>query len=130
VRVQLKDPLKSKQLNKGLDQLSEEGAVQVLRPINNNDQYLGVVGALQFDVVKYRIENEYGVKVVFHGLNYAAARWVHCDDKVAYEAFKQDQGHNLCLDQHDRPVFLIDQMWRMKLLEERHPKVRYTTTSD
>ena len=64
VRVQLKDPLKSKQLNKGLDQLSEEGAVQVLRPINNNDQYLGVVGALQFDVVKYRIENEYGVKVL------------------------------------------------------------------
>ena len=130
VRVQLKDPLKSKQLNKGLDQLSEEGAVQVLRPINNNDQYLGVVGALQFDVVKYRIENEYGVKVLFHGLNYSAARWVHCEDKAALEIFKQEQGHNLCMDQHGQLVILIDQMWRMKLLNERHPKVKYSTTSE
>ena len=55
VRVLLKDPLKSKQLNKGLNQLSEEGAVQVFRPVNNNAQYLGVVGVLQFEIVAYRI---------------------------------------------------------------------------
>ena len=68
VRVELKDPLKSKQLNKALDQLSEEGAVQVFRPISRNDQILGVVGVLQFDVVQYRIQHEYGVKVNFMGL--------------------------------------------------------------
>src|SRR5690606_6604004 len=56
VRAQLRDPLKSKQLNKGLDQLSEEGAVQVFRPVTSNDQYLGVVGPLQFDVVKFRLQ--------------------------------------------------------------------------
>jgi peptide chain release factor 3 len=130
VRVQLKDPLKSKQLGKALDQLSEEGAVQVLRPLNSNDQYLGVVGALQFDVVKYRVEHEYGVKVAFAPLSYTAARWIHCEDKEALETFKRDQSHNICLDQHQNPVLLIDQMWRLKLLSERHPKVSWTTTSE
>jgi len=129
VRVQLKDPLKSKQLAKGLDQLSEEGAVQVLRPILSNEQYLGVVGALQFDVVKYRIEHEYGVNTVFHPLHYSIARWVHCDKPAVLEKFKQDQGQNLCLDQRGDLVLLLDQPWRMKMLNERYPDITYTTTS-
>lgn len=130
VRVQLKDPLKSKQLAKGLDQLSEEGAVQVLRPIHSNDQYLGVVGALQFDVVKYRIEHEYGVNTVFHPLPYSIARWVRCDKPLVIEKFKQDQSQNLCFDQRGDLVLLLDQPWRLKMLTERYPDISYSNTSE
>jgi peptide chain release factor 3 len=130
VRVQLKDPLKSKQLNKALDQLSEEGAVQVLRPVTSNDQYLGVVGALQFDVVKYRIEFEYGVKVQFYPLPYTAARWIRSTDPIAIENILKDQAHIMTRDQHDDPVILLDQIWRLKLLNERHPKITFATTSE
>ena len=130
VRVQLKDPLKSKQLNKALDQLSEEGAVQVLRPLNSNDQWLGVVGVLQFDVVKYRVENEYGVRVDFQSLPYSVARWVHCDDERMLEQFTQEQSQSLCRDQRGDLVVLMEQIWRMKVLNERYPKVTYTATSE
>ena len=74
--VVLKDALKSKQLKKALDQLSEEGAVQVFRPVNSNEQYLGVVGVLQIDVVTFRIQSEYNVEVVMRPLPYKAARWL------------------------------------------------------
>ena len=130
VRVQLKDPLKSKQLNKALDQLSEEGAVQVLRPLNSNDLWLGVVGALQFDVVKYRVEHEYGVRVEFHMLPYNVARWVKCDDVKMIEQFKQEQSQYLCRDQREDLVILLEQTWRLKMLNERYPKVTYANTSE
>ena len=130
VRVQLKDPLKSKQLNKALDQLSEEGAVQVLRPIVSNELWLGVVGALQFDVVKYRVENEYGVRVDFQGLPYNVARWVKCDDPKVLEQFKQEQAQYLSRDQREDLVILLEQIWRLKMLTERYPKVTYATTSE
>ena len=130
VRVQLKDPLKSKQLNKALDQLSEEGAVQVLRPLHSNDLWLGVVGVLQFDVVKYRVENEYGVRVEFHTLPYSVARWVHCTDDLLLEKFTQEQAQFLCRDRRSDLVVLMEQIWRMKLLNERYPKVTYSATSE
>ncbi len=130
VRVQLKDPLKSKQLNKALDQLSEEGAVQVLRPLHSNDLWLGVVGVLQFDVVKYRVENEYGVRVEFHALPYSVARWVHTPDALLLEKFTQEQAQYLCRDRRGDLVVLMEQIWRMKLLNERYPKVTYSATSE
>ncbi len=130
VRVQLKDPLKSKQLNKALDQLSEEGAVQVLRPVMSNDLWLGVVGILQFDVVKYRVEHEYGVRVDFHNLNYTVARWVKCDDPKMLEQFRQEQSNSLCMDQREDLVLLVEQIWRLKMLSERYPKINFATTSE
>ncbi len=129
-RVVLKDPLKSKQLNKALDQLSEEGAVQVFRPMVNNDQILGVVGVLQFDVVKYRIEHEYGVKVVFNNLPYNAARWAHSDEPGMLEEFQRGQADHICLDQHKHPTILLENLWRLKYLQDRYPKVYYTATSE
>ncbi len=130
MRVDLVDPLKSKQLNKALNQLSEEGAVQVFRPIISNDQILGVVGVLQFDVVKYRIEHEYGVKVKMVPLPYSCARWVHCSDEKALHEFKQAQSQHVCLDQHEQPAILLENIWRMKYLNERFPKITYTSTAE
>ncbi|NRA46116.1 MAG: peptide chain release factor 3 [Oligoflexales bacterium] len=130
VRVQLKDPLKSKQLNKGLDQLAEEGAVQIFRPINSNDQYLGVVGILQIDVVKYRIKAEYGVTVDMKPLPYTAARWISAEDPKKLEALKKEQANNICLDTHGNPTLFLDHDWRLKFHQERHPEVEFHTTSE
>ncbi len=130
VRVVLKDPLKSKQLGKGLDQLSEEGAVQVFRPIHSNDQYLGVVGVLQFDVVKFRIKEEYGVNVDFASLPYEAARWISAENETELEKFKKEQSQNICLDQHGNPTILLDHEWRLRYHEERHPNIVFAATSE
>jgi peptide chain release factor 3 len=130
VRVILKDPLKSKQLNKGLDQLSEEGAVQVFRPINSNAQYLGVVGVLQFEIVAYRIEAEYGVKVQMESLPFSAARWFDSDNKAELEKFKREQSNSICLDQHQNETILLDHDWRIKFLTERYPDITFISTSE
>jgi peptide chain release factor 3 len=129
-RVTLADPMKSKQLYKALDQLSEEGAVQVFRPIYGTEQILGVVGILQFDVVQYRIQHEYGVRVNFTRLPYGAARWVFCDDVKAMEEFTRAQAHVMCLDQHEQKAILLEDLWRLKFLKERFPKVTYSATAD
>lgn len=130
VRVVLKDPLKSKQLGKALDQLSEEGAVQVFRPVENNDQYLGVVGILQIDVVKYRIKAEYNVQVEMQPLPYTAARWISAKNPKDLETFKREQARNICLDSHLNPTLLLDHGWRVRYHEERHPDIEFMTTSE
>lgn len=130
VRVELADPLKSKQLRKGLDQLSEEGAVQVFRPLHSNDQYLGVVGLLQIDVVTYRLKAEYGVDVNMKALPYSAARWIFSDDKKALEAFKTDQSHHIVLDSYEKPTLLLDYEWRLKFHQERHPAIKFLQVSE
>ncbi|HEV2607271.1 MAG TPA: peptide chain release factor 3, partial [Xanthomonadaceae bacterium] len=79
-RARLRDPLKLKQLQKGLAQLSEEGATQFFRPLMSNDLILGAVGTLQFDVVAYRLKDEYGVDASFEPVGVVTARWVHCDN--------------------------------------------------
>ncbi len=130
VRVELKDPLKSKQLNKALDQLSEEGAVQVFRPISRNDQILGVVGVLQFDVVQYRIQHEYGVKVNFARLPYKAARWIHSEEESALDEFIAANTNVICNDQYEQKAILLEDEWRLRFLNDRFPKVEYTSTSE
>ena len=129
-RVVLSDPLKSKQLYKALDQLSEEGAVQVFRPLHGNDQYLGVVGALQFDVVTYRIQAEYGVKIKLVPLTYGVARWITSFKKEVLEAFIHVNGQNICFDQHQNPAILVDELWRLRLFEERNPEICFISTSE
>ena len=79
-RVVLRDPLRMKALQKGLDQLCEEGATQLFRPLRNNDLILGAVGQLQFDVVAFRLQDEYGVQASWDNINVYTARWVYCAD--------------------------------------------------
>ena len=129
VRVQLEDPLKSKQLGKGLDQLSEEGAVQVFRPIHSNDQYLGVVGTLQIDVVAYRIKAEYGVNVKMIPLPYSAARWIKTDDEALLQRILREQAANIAKDSHGNPALLLDHEWRLKFHQERYPDAVFMRTA-
>ncbi|MFK7872428.1 MAG: peptide chain release factor 3 [Oligoflexales bacterium] len=129
VRVELEDPLKSKQLHKALNQLSEEGAVQVFRPMHTNNQYLGVVGSLQIDIVQYRIQAEYGVKVRMTPLPYQAARWVQGSDEKILKDFERKNEQNICLDSHGNPTLLLDHEWRLRYYEERNPGISFSSTS-
>ena len=128
-RAQLKDPLKAKALQKGLDQLSEEGATQVFRPISNSSQILGAVGILQFDVVSHRLKYEYGVDCQFETINVATARWVSGSDKDI-EQLKVKAGNNIAIDSSGMLSYLAPSMVNLKLTMERHPNLTFNTTRE
>ena len=129
-RIRLKDPLKMKQLNKGLIQLSEEGAVQVFRPLKSNDLIVGAVGVLQFDVVVHRLKAEYKVDAMYEPISVATARWVDCDDAQKLEAFRKKCFDNLALDGGDNLSYIAPTMVNLQLSEERYPDIRFRKTRE
>ena len=129
-RVILKDPLRAKQLNKGLDQLCEEGATQVYRPLVNNDIILGAVGVLQFDVVQYRLRDEYNVEAVFEGGTIHSARWVVCDDPKKLKDFRDKNDARLALDHSGHLVYLASSSVNLQMAMERAPEVRFLDTRE
>jgi peptide chain release factor 3 len=129
-RVRLKDPLRMKALQKGLDQLSEEGASQVFRPLNSNDIIVGAVGVLQFDVVAFRLKAEYGVEAGFEAVNVTAARWVDCDDDKKLAEFKRKAGENLALDAGQSLTYLAPTRVNLDLTMERWPDIQFHATRE
>ncbi|MEG9490235.1 peptide chain release factor 3 [Mannheimia indoligenes] len=129
-RIRLKDPLKQKQLLKGLVQLSEEGAVQVFRPLINNDLIVGAVGVLQFDVVVSRLKSEYNVEAIYETVNVATARWVECGDAKKLEEFKRKNEVNLALDGGDNLTYIAPTMVNLNLAQERYPDVTFFKTRE
>ncbi|MBU2713865.1 peptide chain release factor 3 [Zooshikella harenae] len=129
-RVRLKDPLKLKQLQKGLQQLSEEGATQLFMPLNNNDLILGAVGVLQFEVVAHRLREEYKVECIYEPVNVNTARWVECDDPKKLEEFKRKAADNLSIDGGGFLTYLAPTRVNLSLTEERWPDVRFRTTRE
>jgi peptide chain release factor 3 len=129
-RARLKDPLKLKQLHKGLIQLSEEGATQFFKPIVGNDLILGAVGPLQFDVVAYRLKDEYGVDCVFEPLPIHTARWIVGDDAKALEELEAKSPQHLARDASGALVYLAPSRVNLQLTEERHPKLRFVATKE
>ena len=128
-RIHLRDPLKQKQLLKGLLQLSEEGAVQVFRPLINNDLIVGAVGMLQFDVVVSRLKHEYNVDALYEEIPVTTARWVSGDDKALKEL--QDRvPQNLALDGGDNLTYLATSGVNLHLAQERYPKVTFSSTRE
>jgi peptide chain release factor 3 len=129
-RVVLRDPLRMKALQKGLDQLSEEGATQVFRPLNRNDLILGAVGVLQFDVVAYRLKDEYGVECSYEPINVTTARWVHCDDEKKLEEFRRKNEINLATDSGGSLTYLAPTNVNLNLAIERWPDVEFIATRE
>lgn len=129
-RIRLRDPLKIKQLQKGLIQLSEEGAVQVFRPLKNNDLIVGAVGVLQFDVVVSRLKNEYKVDAVYEPINVATARWVTTDKNLKLEEFKNRCAENLALDGGDSLTYIAPTMVNLQLTQERYPDMVFHKTRE
>jgi peptide chain release factor 3 len=129
-RTRLDDPMRLKALNKGLDQLCEEGATQVFRPMRRNDIILGAIGTLQFDVVAHRLKNEYRVECGFDGVNVATARWVSCDNKAKLEEFTNKNLENLALDHKQGLVYIAPTMVNLSLTIERWPDVNFRATRE
>ena len=129
-RARLKDPLRSKALLKGLQQLSEEGATQLFRPLDSNDLILGAVGVLQFDVVAHRLKDEYKVECIFEPIQMAAARWVQCDDEKKLEEFKRKVSSNLALDGSDYLTYLATSRVNLDIVQERYPDVVFSATRE
>ncbi len=128
--VRIRNPIKVKQLHKGLQQLGEEGAVQVFKPVDGGDLILGAVGMLQFDVVASRLQGEYGVDAMFEGTSTTSARWVTCNDKKMLADFEKALSHNLAIDAAGNLAYLAPNNVNLKLTQERWPKVVFHTTRE
>lgn len=129
-RVQLRDPLKLKALQKGLIQLGEEGATQVFRPVNSNDWILGAVGILQFDVVAWRLKEEYGVECSYDNISVAVARWIECDDNKMLDEFRKKATDNIALDGGEHLTYLAPSMVNLNLTIERWPDITFHATRE
>ncbi|MBT8132638.1 MAG: peptide chain release factor 3 [Gammaproteobacteria bacterium] len=129
-RPQLRDPLRAKALQKGIDQLCEEGAAQVFRPLNNNDLVLGAVGVLQFDVVAYRLRDEYNVDAKFEAVEVVTARWVSSDDEARLKEFKESKSRYLALDAAGSLAYLAPNMANLHVTQEGWPEINFAKTRD
>ncbi|HTZ00428.1 MAG TPA: peptide chain release factor 3 [Rhodocyclaceae bacterium] len=128
-RAQIRNPMKMKALQKGLQQLAEEGATQLFKPLASNDLILGAVGTLQFDVVAYRLEFEYGVDCFFEPYNVATARWLRGSD-ADIKALADKAGVNLALDGAGDYVYLAPNRVNLTMTQERHPNIRFLETRE
>ncbi|GAC1458028.1 MAG: peptide chain release factor 3 [Steroidobacteraceae bacterium] len=129
-RAVLKDPLKMKALQKGLSQLCEEGATQLFKPLRNNDLILGAVGQLQFEVVAFRLADEYSVQCVFDPITIHTARWVECDDAARLGEFRARAHDHLALDHSGALVYLAPSRVNLALTLERWPGIRFRETRE
>ena len=129
-RARLRDPLKLKQLQKGLAQLSEEGATQFFRPLMSNDLILGAVGTLQFDVVAYRLKDEYSVDASFEPITISTARWVKGGTPKKMEEFREKNAMNLGLDAAGQLVYLAPSRVNLQLTMERWPDFEFAATRE
>ncbi|MFM7669181.1 MAG: peptide chain release factor 3 [Betaproteobacteria bacterium] len=129
--VRIRNPLKIKQLQKGLQQLGEEGAVQVFKPVSGADLVLGAVGLLQLEVVASRLMNEYGGDAVFEGTSINTARWVSCEDKKMLADFERSSaGAHLAHDAAGNLAYLASSAVNLKLVQERWPNVTFHATRE
>jgi peptide chain release factor 3 len=130
-RVVLADPLRQKALLKGLIQLSEEGATQIFQQVAlGNVLILGAVGSLQFDVVAYRLREEYGVPCSYQAVSIVAARWVSCDDDAMLEQFKLEQSRNIAIDGAGSLTYLAPSMVSLEITQEQWPGIHFYDTRE
>lgn len=129
-KVVLKDPMKAKQLEKGLQQLSEEGTVQLFTRHTTSEKILGAVGALQFEVVKYRLEDEYNVNADYEGYSFTGIRWLKFANEKDIPNFISHNASNVVYDNKKRICFSVRSEWDLKLALEKNPTVTFYKNSD
>ena len=129
-RVRTRDPLKGKQLEKGLHQLAEEGATQVFKPLNRNELVVGAVGVLQFDLVAHRLREEYRADCLYEDSNIHTARWIHGGDASALEAFRRKHADHLAVDGGGHLAYLAPTRTNLQLTEERWPELEFRKTRE
>ena len=128
--VRLKDPLKMKALQKGLQQLAEEGSTQLFMPINNNNLIVGAVGNLQFEVVAYRLKDEYKVDCLYEPVSIYTAHWIECDDTKVLDDFKRKNSDNLAYDGGKHLSYLAPTRVNLSFTKERWPNIKFKSTRE
>jgi peptide chain release factor 3 len=128
-RVILRDPTKTKQLRKALDDLSEEGVIQVFYPEIGSNWVVGVVGQLQLDVLISRLEAEYKVDAFLEPAPYDTARWLNGSD-AALKTFVQFNGGNMAKDRDGHPVFMARSVWDVGYQQEKNPELVFSATKE
>ncbi len=126
------DPMKSKQLAKGLDQLMDEGVAQLFTLDLNGRKVIGTVGALQFEVIQYRLEHEYGAKCSYDNLNVHKACWVEPEDAYndEFKEFKRVKQRYLAKDKKGQLVFLADSAFTVQMTQDKYPSVKLHFVSE
>lgn len=124
------DPLKSKQLEKGVQQLTEEGVAQLFIQNMGNKKIIGTVGELQFEVIQYRLKHEYGASCNFHPMPVYKACWITYDDKAEFEQFVRYRSHQVAYDKEGNPVFLAESAWMLNTLIADYPKLHFHFNSE
>jgi peptide chain release factor 3 len=129
-RVRLADPMKAKQMRKALEDLAEEGVTQVFRPMTGADWIVGVVGALQLDVLSSRIEQEYAVPVAFEAAPFDTARWVFSTDAARLKIFIEQNRSAMSEDREGAPVYLVRNGWELNRMKENFPEIVFSATRE
>jgi peptide chain release factor 3 len=126
------DPMKSKQLSKGIDQLMDEGVAQLFTLGLNGRKVIGTVGALQYEVIQYRLEHEYGAKCSYENLNVYKAAWVEVknDKEEQFKEFKRVKQRYLAIDKHGQLVFLSDSKFSLEMTIQKYPNIKFHLTSE
>jgi len=125
-----KDPMKTKQLDKGIQQLTDEGVAQLFTKETGRRQIVGVVGELQFDVIQYRLQHEYGAKCEFQSLNFHKACWLTSDNSSKLNEFSRLKANDMVIDKDGKPVFLAPSAWILRLEQENNPEIEFHFTSE
>jgi len=125
-----RDPMKTKQLDKGIRQLTEEGVAQVFFQEPGSRKIVGTVGELQFEVIKYRLENEYGAKCDFDPKNYYKACWITSDDETKLQEFRRIKGNHMVVDKEGNDVFLAPSKFMLDLERQNYPELEFHFTSE
>lgn len=126
------DPLKSKQLYKGIDQLMDEGVAQLFTLELNGRKVIGTVGALQYEVIQYRLEHEYGAKCSYENLNVHKACWIEPEstNHPEFVEFKRVKQRFLAKDKQGQLVFLADSVFTLQMTEQKYPSITFHLTSE
>ena len=127
-RARAEDPLKTKHLGKALEQLAEEGAARVFKPFSDPDWVVGVVGPLQFEVLRDRIRSEYEIPVKFETTSLYTARWVSADSPAILKKFLDSNQTAIAQDHDGDPVFLARNAWHLTDAEDKNKDIRFTAT--
>src|SRR5690606_29391811 len=118
------------QLRKGLQELSEEGSTQVFFPLNNNDIIVGAVGILQFDVVAFRLKDEYKVEAAYEPVNVHTVRWLQAKDPRKLEEFRRKSSEHLAVDGGDCLAYLAPTRVNLSLAQEKWPDIQFAATRE
>jgi len=124
------DHSKSKQLEKGVRQLTDEGLAQLFLQQPGNKKIIGTVGELQFDVIKFRLEHEYGARCEILSLPFVKALWFAFGDKKEFNEFLARKASFIAYDKENAPVFLAESEWMIKIIQETYPSVMFHNTSE